>query len=125
MLEKFRSSMACLCMSFLSGLISVYDNVLNVVYFESLAVDEQNPVASMIIENMGVEGLVLTKAVGTVLAVSAMCVLSFTKWRIAIVPVFIFQVLLFLYLSFYTPVEMFDSRDLFKVVGQFFEFYMK
>ena len=64
--------------------------------------DEQNPMASAIIDLYGVEGLVHIKAVTTVLAVLFMCVLSFTKYRIAIIPVFIFQCLLFYYLTFYT-----------------------
>ena len=125
MFKKFKSSMVCLCMSFLSGLISVYDNVLNVVYFESLAISEQNPVASMIIDYVGVEGLVTLKAVTTILAVLAMCLLSFTKWRVVILPVFLFQVGLFLYLSFYTPTSIFETRDLLLPISQFFEFYLK
>ena len=43
---------------FLAGLISVYDNVMNVIFFESLKRDEKNPVASWIIEQKGVESLV-------------------------------------------------------------------
>lgn len=90
-------------MSFVSGLISVYDNILNVIFMKTLPMDEQNPMASAIIDLYGVEGLVHIKAVTTVLAVLFMCVLSFTKYRIAIIPVFIFQCLLFYYLTFYTP----------------------
>ena len=124
-LTNFRSTMACLFMSFLSGLISVYDNVLNVVYFESLEVSEQNPLASMIIYFVGVEGLVTIKATTTILAVLAMCVLSFTKWKIVILPVFLFQLGLFLYLSFYAPTGMFETHDLLLPISQFFEFYLK
>ena len=91
-----------LLMSFAAGLISVYDNVMNVVFMETLPMDEQNPVASSIINHVGVSGLVHIKAVTTILAVLIMCVLSFTKYRIVIVPVFIFQCLLFYYLTFYT-----------------------
>lgn len=101
----FKSCKACLflLMSFAAGLISVYDNVLNVVFMDTLAMDEQNPIASAIIEAWGVSGLVHIKAVTTIIAVAAMCILSFTKYRVAIVPVFVFQCLLFYYLTFYTP----------------------
>ena len=124
-LSILKSRAACLLMSFLSGLISVYDNVMNVVYFESLEINQQNPVASMIIGAVGVEGLVIIKGVTTILAVLAMCVLSFTKLRIVIPFVFAFQLLLFVYLSFYTPVGMFETHDLFLAIRQFFEFYLK
>lgn len=92
-----------LLMSFAAGLISVYDNVLSVVFMETLPVNEQNPMASKIIDHVGVVGLVYIKAVTTILAVLLMCVLSFTKYRVVIIPVFIFQSLLFYYLTFYTP----------------------
>ena len=49
----FKSSLkTCLflLMSFAAGLISVYDNVLNVIFMETLPVDEQNPFASSIID---------------------------------------------------------------------------
>ena len=58
---------------FLSGLISVYDNVMNVVFYEDLPRTEQNPQASWIIENLGgVAGLVQVKAITTIMAVVVM-----------------------------------------------------
>ena len=49
-----------LLMSFAAGLISVYDNVLNVVFMETLPMDEQNPVASAIIDFWGVNSVKIT-----------------------------------------------------------------
>jgi len=125
----FKSCKICLflLMSFAAGLISVYDNVLNVVFMETLPMDEQNPMASIIIEHVGVAGLVHIKAVTTILAVLIMCVLSFTKYRIVIIPVFIFQCLLFCYLTFYTPTGagFWRSVDesIFEPLKLFWEFY--
>ena len=104
MLSKCYKSIPFLFMSLVAGLISVYDNTLNLIFMKSLPVDEQNPFASMIIDSYGVEGLIHIKAMTTIIAVVAMCVLSFTKYRITIIPVFCFQILLFLYLTFYAPV---------------------
>ena len=109
---------------FLSGAISAYDNVMNVVFYEQLPETEQNPYASWIISNAGVSGLVQIKAVGTILAVLLMLWLIKTKYRIVVIPVFLFQFGLFLYLTFYTPniADMFwgDWSDPIRI---FFEFY--
>jgi hypothetical protein len=102
MLSKCYKSLPFLLMSLVAGLISVYDNTLNLIFMKSLPVDEQNPLASIIIDSYGVDGLIHIKAITTIIAVVAMCILSFSKYRVAIVPVFLFQVLLFLYLTFYT-----------------------
>ena len=125
----FKSCKACLflLMSFAAGLISVYDNVMNVVFMKTLPMDEQNPMASSIIEHVGVAGLVHIKAVTTILAVLIMCVLSFTKYRIVIIPVFIFQCLLFYYLTFYTPTGAGfwgnGYESIFEPLELFWEFY--
>ena len=73
---------------FLSGMISAYDNVMNVVFYDELPTTEQNPYASWII------------------------------------PVFLFQLGLFLYITFYTP----NIADVFwgdwgDPIIIFFEFY--
>lgn len=111
--SMFKSCKACLflLMSFAAGLISVYDNVMNVVFMETLPMDEQNPLASVIIDSWGVEGLVHIKAITTIFAVLFMCGLSFTKYRIVIIPVFIFQCLLFYYLTFYTAAGSFWGSE--------------
>ena len=110
--------------SFVSGLISVYDNVMNVVFFDTLPRDEQNPFASWIIEKVGVEGLVEIKALGTVLAVAIMLMLAKTKYKSAIWSVFTFQLLLFCYLTFYAETGIIVKRDFFTPIKFFFEFYL-
>jgi len=109
---------------FLSGLISVYDNVMNVVFYSELPVMEQNPYASWLIGKTGVSGLIEIKAIGTIVSVILMFALTKTKYRGVIIPVFIFQIMLFCYLSFYTnDYNTIGESDLFVPVKLFFEFY--
>lgn len=125
MLTKYYKSIPFLFMSLVSGLISAYDNVLNLIFMRSLPLDEQNPVASAIIDLYGVEGLIHIKAITTLVAVVAMCILSFTKYKIPIFFVFCFQTLLFLYLTFYTPCGAwgFSNEDFALPVKLFWRFY--
>lgn len=109
---------------FLSGIISAYDNVMNVVFYDELPTTEQNPYASWIIRKAGVSGLVQIKAIGTVIAVALMLWLIKTKYRFVIIPVFLFQLGLFLYISFYTPdITNMAWDDWSKSIKLFFEFY--
>lgn len=125
-LRKLFSNFYLLAFSvFLSGLISVYDNVMNVIFFESLEGDEKNPFASWIIENKGVAGLVEIKSVTTVLAVAIMLRLIKTKYKIIVWPVLGFQLCLFYYLTFHTPnTEEFFGKDFGTPLRLFFEFYL-
>lgn len=125
MLSKCYKSLPFLFMSLVAGLISAYDNTLNLIFMKSLPADEQNPFASAIIDSYGVEGLIHIKAMTTILAVVAMCALSFTKYRVSIVAVFCFQILLFLYLTFYAPVGAwgFGNEDFALPFKLFWEFY--
>ena len=124
-LKRFISNFYVLAtVSFLCGLISVYDNVMNVIFFESLPRDEQNPVASWIISESGVNGLIEIKSLGTVCAVAIMLVLAKTRYRLAIWGVFIFQIALFCYLTFYAPSGIFVGKDLFLPLKLFLDFYM-
>jgi len=111
-----------LFMIFVSGLIAVYDTVLSMVFAEWLPEMEQNPVASSIIEYAGVPLLVQWKAFGTLAAVLLMCGLVYTKYRISIVPVFMFQLVLFCYLTFFTHTN-FVSEDTFVPIRYVIEFY--
>lgn len=97
-------SIPFLLMTLIIGAISAYDNTLNFIFMNTLPTDEQNPFASWIIENHGVEGLIHLKAATTMFAVLIMCVLSFIKrYRLALIPVLIVQLTLFYYLTFHTP----------------------
>ena len=109
-------------MIFVSGLIAVYDNVLSIIFAECLPEMEQNPVASYIIEHAGVPLLVQWKAFGTLAATLLMCGLVYTKYRISIVAVFIFQSVLFCYLTFFTHTD-FISEDMFVPLRYVIEFY--
>tara|TARA_R100000008_G_C3583235_1_gene170131 strand:- start:2091 stop:2492 length:402 start_codon:yes stop_codon:yes gene_type:complete len=124
-LKKISSSFLLLAsLVFLSGLISVYDNVMNVVFYEDLPRTEQNPVASWIISKAGVAGLVQTKAITTMIAVVVMLSLIKTKYRVVILPVFLFQLCLFFYLTFYTVGNnTFFISDWGRAIKLFIEFY--
>ena len=110
---------------FLSGLISVYDNVMNVIFFEGLEGNEKNPLASWIISNRGVEGLVEIKAITTILAVVIMLCLIKTRYRIIVWPVLAFQLSLFYYLTFHTSnTSQFFAKDFGIPLRLFFGFYL-
>lgn len=112
-IKKFFSNKFTLAVfSFLAGLISVYDNVLNVVFYSSLPNDERNPFASRIIEEHGVAGLVEIKAMGTILAVMLMLVMIKTKYKFIVYPIFFIQFALFYFLTFHVnDMRNFWERD--------------
>lgn len=118
-----KSAMPYIIMAAIAALISVFDNVMNVVFMETLESEEKNPVASWIISHYGVYGLVKFKAIGTVVAAIIMFLLAKTKYRVVIIPVFAFQVALFLYLSLAIASPGFWSKDMFRPVTEFFRFY--
>lgn len=111
-----------LLMIFVCGFVSSYDNVLNHVTASTLIEEEQNPVATFIIIHWGVFGLIYLKSLGTLVSVTIMIVLVYSRWRAAIIPVFIFQVVLFCYLTFYTSRNFFSS-DVFTVPRLVLDFY--
>ena len=121
--EKAIPNLGYFVMIFLAGFISVYDNIMNVVYMRTLPSDEQNPVCMRIIASLGVEGLVLIKALSTIIAVVLMCALVYTKFRIVIVPIFIFQILFFFYINFYASTGMMWAHDWYLGLQSFVEFY--
>lgn len=109
---------------FISGLISVYDNVMNVIFYDTLPIDERNPLASKIIEWYGVKGLVEIKATGTVLAVIVMLLLAKTRYKFVVYPVFLVQLWLFYYLTFHVnSMTNFLDTDFGLPIRLFLEFY--
>ena len=110
--------------TFLSGLISAYDNVMNVVFYHTLPMDERNPVASKVIEYSGVSGLVMLKSLGTLAAVAIMLLLIKTKYKYVLYPVFFVQLLLFYYLTFYSnDYKLIFDKDFWVPLEMFVEFY--
>lgn len=100
--KALSNRMVLLSLSFLSGLISIYDNVLNVVFYETLPEHELNPLASCVISLLGVSGLVVAKAIGTIIAVAIMISLTKTKYKHIIYPITVIQIWLFCFLTFHT-----------------------
>lgn len=84
---------------FLIGLISVYDSECLVLHRNDLV--EENPVGRFLIRlaNGEVYLFVNIKAVSTIFCVITCFVLLKTKYRSAIIGVFLFQLWLFLYLT--------------------------
>jgi hypothetical protein len=102
--KEYCKSISFLLMSLVIGAISAYDNTLNLIFMQTLPNDEQNPFALWIIQNHGVEGLIYLKATTTGVASLIMIALSFIKtYRLSLIPVLFFQLVLFYYLTFYTP----------------------
>lgn len=123
-IKSLGNKFALLALTFLSGLISVYDNVMNVIFYETLPVDEINPVASRIIEKYGVVGLVEIKAVGTILALMLMICLIKTKYRLVIYPIFFVQLALFYFLTFHVnDLRNFWNGDFGLPFKMFLDFY--
>lgn len=86
------------------GCICVYDNILNICFAHLLPETEQNPLCRLIIEKYGgVKQLILIKSYMTLLGVSMMIALVYTRFRICIAVIFILSLCLFFYLTFYCP----------------------
>jgi hypothetical protein len=84
------------------GLVSVFDTYLSVIYSPHLRQLEQNPLGQYLLDTGGLTLFVEVKSVCTLIVVSLSFWLMKTKYKLAIVGVLIFQILLFLYLNFYT-----------------------
>jgi hypothetical protein len=94
------------------GLVSVYDVYMTVLYPYDVSTQEQNPVAMKLIKNFGVYGFVSIKSTSTIIAVAICLHLINTKYKVAIIPVFLFQLILFFYLTFYlSNNEKIDAGD--------------
>lgn len=84
------------------GLVSVYDTYISIIYSQYLGMLEQNPIGKQLLKIGGLVLFIEVKAVCTVLSVLISFLLVKTKYRLAIIPVLLFQVGLFFYLNFYT-----------------------
>lgn len=111
-----------LAMIFVAGLISVYDAALVYLTRDVIREGEWNPIAVWIIDNYEVVGLVYAKAVGTVCSVVLLSSLIYSRYRTAIVGVFLFQCVLFCFISFSTPGK-FWGGDLFDPIKMVVKFY--
>lgn len=113
-----------LLMCFFCGFVSAFDNVLNFITMETLESEEQNPLASMFILAYGIPMFIYIKALGTMASVAIMFLLVYSKYRVAVVGVFIFQLLLLFYLNFYSSHNLL-SLDMFTVSRMVIDFYIQ
>lgn len=115
---------------FVTGLICVYDNVLSLIFAKSLPLTELNPLCRMIIDHGGVRLLIVTKAILTILGISALIALIYTRFRVCVIIIFFLALLLFFYLTFYCPQGDYSIKTLITEstthdgpLGRFVNFY--
>lgn len=92
-----------LLLTFVIGIVGVYDTVLSVVFSQTLPQIEMNPLCRWIIEEGGVKELVLWKSAGTLAGIVILIYITYTKFRICVPIVFFLALILFFYLTFYCP----------------------
>lgn len=113
-------------MIFIIGVISAYDNTLSYLYSDVLKDTEQNPIGKLIINNYGVSSFITIKMITTLMCVVIMFGLMKTKYNTSIKYVFLFQLLLFYYITFTTPSSLVD-RGGFSVIQEaidlFYEYW--
>ena len=115
---------------FVTGLICVYDNVLSIIFAKSLPTMEVNPLCRMIIDYGGVGLLIIIKAAVTIIGMSVLIMLNYTRFRICVVIIFFLALILFFYLTFYCPQGEYSVRTLIAEslahdgpLKRFFDFY--
>ena len=96
---------------FIIGLISAYDNTLTLIFGSCIKKYEQNPVGLWLIElSDGNQYLfIFIKAITTIIVVIICFFLLYSKYRICISFVLIFQLTLFIYLTL--KPHSFDYKD--------------
>tara|TARA_R110002020_G_scaffold416739_1_gene625987 strand:+ start:2602 stop:3072 length:471 start_codon:yes stop_codon:yes gene_type:complete len=119
-----------LFMIFITGLICVYDNVLSIIFAKSLPLTEINPLCRMIIDYGGVGLLIIIKSAVTIIGMSVLIMLNYTRFRICVVIIFFLALILFFYLTFYCPQGEYSVRTLIAEslahdgpLKRFFDFY--
>jgi len=107
---------------FLTAMIAVYDNTLNFLTADWLATTEENIMCRWIINRLGVDMFITIKAVSTIIVISLMIELVYTKWWIVIPFIFAFQFALFFYLTCYD--KMFWCGDMFSPLVWVIDFFV-
>tara|TARA_R110000824_G_scaffold62141_1_gene164758 strand:+ start:5872 stop:6309 length:438 start_codon:yes stop_codon:yes gene_type:complete len=92
-----------LLLVFITGLVCVYDTVLSICFASSLPYEELNPLCNIIIKNGGVAQLIIIKSIGTMVGISILIRLVYTRFRVCVVIMFFLGLFLFFYLTFYSP----------------------
>jgi hypothetical protein len=88
---------------FYIGLISSYDNTLTLIYGSSIRSTEKNPAGLYLIElgDGHTDLFIVTKAISTILVIILCFVLVYTRYRLCILAVFLFQIILLYNLTFH------------------------
>lgn len=127
---SFLNRMIYLFLIFITGLVCVYDNVLSLIFAKSLPNTEVNPLCRMIIDYGGVRLLIITKAAATIVGMSLLMMLNYTRFRVCVIIIFLLSLILFFYLTFYCPQGDYSIRTLITEssaydgpLRRFFDFY--
>ena len=94
------------------GAVSAFDTYVSIKFPGFILDNEQNPVAKIIIQNFGLYNFILVKCFCTFFVLMACWGLTRTKYKVTIVFVTIFQVMLFLYLVFYSSKTSIEKDNL-------------
>lgn len=89
-----------LFMIFTIGFVGVYDTVLTLLLSDYIIEFEQNLICKKIMETGGIPLFVQVKAASTLFVVLFLFYLIKTKYKNIVMPIFVFQCLLFYHLSF-------------------------
>tara|TARA_R100001244_G_scaffold102643_1_gene76462 strand:- start:541 stop:1011 length:471 start_codon:yes stop_codon:yes gene_type:complete len=99
--KTLRQRLFYLFLVFITGLICVYDTVLSICFASGLLRAELNPLCNLIINNGGVKLLIIIKSTTTIIGILILIGLSYTRFRVCVVIMFVLALFLFFYLTFY------------------------
>jgi hypothetical protein len=125
--ESLYRRLTYLLMVLVTGLVCVYDTVLSICFASTLPYEELNPLCNLIIENGGVRQLIIIKSIGTIIGISILIGLTYTRFKVCVVIIFFLALFLFFYLTFYCPsgdyrVSSF-MREVANPIDRFINFY--
>ena len=93
--ESLYRRLTYLLMVLVTGLICVYDTVLSICFASTLPYEELNPLCNLIIENGGVRQLIIIKSIGTIIGISILIGLTYTRFKVCVVIIFFLALFLF------------------------------
>lgn len=119
-----RSNLYFLLFVFIIGFVSAYDTALIYIYSEDIEHLEQNPLGNWLLSQGGISLFIDVKSLCTLVAIIFGICLIKNKYRIALIPVLLFQLGLFYYLTFYDPISPSKFHHV-SPFGDFIKFHLK
>ena len=125
--KTLRQRLFYLLLVFLTGMVCIYDTVLSICFASTLPYEELNPLCNLIIKNGGVRQLIIIKSISTIVGISILMGLAYTRFRVCVVIMFFLGLFLFFYLTFYSPDGDYRMSTFMQEgtspIGHFIEFY--